>query len=373
MIRTFAMITSAAAAIAMMAAQQAQAAPQKRSAAPVHNVARQNTGGTKSPAANRTFTGNKNFTGNKGAGNKTFTGNKGGTGNKAFTGNKGGTGNKAFTGNKGGTGNKAFTGNKGGTGNKAFTGNKGGTGNKNFTGNNNNFKGKANFQGGGGAFKGNAVNFKAGPGPVNKVAFKPAPHVQFVKLGKYNAPLWKAGPKKIWWGNKWKVFVPLTALGVVALGGAYYYPDAYLTVARPVCTGITPDGCRLNWQRVDFEDGEGDWQCVQYCRRPGGAPPPRTVALVAPPPMAQGGACELSIFSEPNFAGTNATANDEQPRLGEIGWQNQIASVKVAAGTWDFFSDPEFTGETMRLPPGEYGDLGAEWSRKAGSFMCVQP
>ena len=88
---------------------------------------------------------------------------------------------------------------------------------------------------------------------------------------------------------------------------------------------------------------------------------------------AAGRACELSIFSEPNFAGTNATANTEQPRLGEIGWQNQIASVRVASGTWDFFSDPEFTGETMRLQPGEYGDLGPQWSKQAGSFMCVQP
>ena len=84
--------------------------------------------------------------------------------------------------------------------------------------------------------------------------------------------MWNSGPKKIWWGNKWKVFVPVTALGVVVLGGAYYYPHGYLTVARPYCEGITPDGCRLNWQRVDFEDGESEWQCVQFCRRPGNPP-----------------------------------------------------------------------------------------------------
>jgi hypothetical protein len=97
------------------------------------------------------------------------------------------------------------------------------------------------------------------------------------------------------------------------------------------------------------------------------------MALVAPPPMAQGKACEISIFSEPNFGGTNATANEEQPNLGAAGWLNQVASVRVASGTWDFFSDPEFTGETMRLPPGEYADLGPQWSKHSGSFMCVQP
>lgn len=293
-------------------------------------------------------------------------------------------GTKNFGVNKNLGGNKSFSGNKVGGGNKNFGVKKDFGGNKssatikpNININNpQTLKGKGNFPGGNAAKLGvvnnNAIKFKPGPGPVNKVAFKPA-GVQFVKLGKFNAPLWKSGPKKIWWGNKWKVFVPLTALGVVALGGAYYYPDAYLTVARPYCEGITPDGCRLNWQRIDFEDGGSEWQCVQYCRRPGMAPPPRTVAFVAPPPMPQGAACELSIFSEPNFAGTNATANTEQPRLGEIGWQNQIASVRVASGTWDFFSDPEFTGETMRLQPGEYGDLGPQWSKHSGSFMCVQP
>jgi hypothetical protein len=224
------------------------------------------------------------------------------------------------------------------------------------------------------ALKGSAIKIQAGPGQVSKVAFKPASNVQFVKLGgNKSAAMWNSGPKKIWWGNKWKWFVPITAVGVVVLGGAYYYPDAYLTVSRPYCEGITPNGCRLNWQRVDFEDGDSEWQCVQFCRRPGNPPPPRTVALVAPPPPPQGGACQISIYSEPNFSGVNATASDEQPKLAEIGWHNQVASVKVAAGTWDFFTDPEFTGETMRLKPGDYPALAPEWTKKAGSFMCVQP
>jgi hypothetical protein len=213
------------------------------------------------------------------------------------------------------------------------------------------------------------VPLKPGPGQV----FKPKPgNFPVVKLGNKFAPVWKKGPKKIWWGGGWKTFVPLTVLGAVVIGGGYYYADGYLALARPYCDGFTPDGCRLNWQRVDFLDGGSEWQCVQYCPRVGAPPPPRTVALVAPPPLPQGG-CEISIFSEPDFRGTNATANDEQPVLSEIGWQNQIASVQVKSGTWDFFSDPEFTGETMRLQPGDYPDLGPQWTKHSGSFMCVQP
>ncbi len=202
---------------------------------------------------------------------------------------------------------------------------------------------------------------KLGPGQAKPIAFKPN-NFPVVKLGGNKiVPIWKAGPKKIYWGGKWKTFVPLAAIGAVVVGGAYYYADSYVTVARPYCGGITPDGCRLNWQMVNFEEGDSEWQCVQYCSRPG-----------APPPM-QTGACELSIFSEPGFGGTNATSSDEQPRLAELGWANQIASVKVTSGTWDFFTEPDFTGEVQRFAPGEYPDLGPDWSRKAASFMCVQP
>jgi hypothetical protein len=204
-----------------------------------------------------------------------------------------------------------------------------------------------------------AAKIQLGPGKVGPAATKPA-NFQFVKLGNKVAPVWKSGPKKIWWGGGWKTFVPFAALGVVVIGGASY------------CAGVTPDGCRLNWQQVGFEDGGSEWQCVQFCPRPGLPPPPRTVALVAPPPVAQG-TCEISIYSEPNFGGINATARDEQPTLSEIGWQSQIASVQVKSGTWDFFSDQQFTGETMRLAPGSYADLGPQWTKRAGSFMCVQP
>jgi hypothetical protein len=202
------------------------------------------------------------------------------------------------------------------------------------------------------------------------VALKP---VKFpvVKLGNKVAPIWK-GPKKIWWGGGWKKFIPISAIGVVLVGGTYFYPDGYLGLARPYCEGITPDGCQLNWQMVNFEDGGADWQCVQFCPRRGVLPPPSAAALVAPPPIPQG-RCEVAIYPEASFAGTEVATSEEQPRLSESGWQNQIASVQVRAGTWDFYTEENFGGETMRLPPGPYPTLGPEWTKHIGSFMCSQP
>src|SRR5258708_6599459 len=72
-----------------------------------------------------------------------------------------------------------------------------------------------------------------GPGKTNPVGLKPG-NFPVVKLGNKVAPIWK-GPKKIWWGGGWKTFIPLSALGVVLVGGTYFYPDGYLGLARPYC------------------------------------------------------------------------------------------------------------------------------------------
>ena len=127
------------------------------------------------------------------------------------------------------------------------------------------------------------------------------------------------GPRPFYYGGRWRRFVPITVLGAVAIGGAYYYPDAYVAAARPACGGFTPDGCRLNWQQSNFEDGGSEWQCVQYCPRPNAPPPPQAVALVEPPPPPQGGTCEVTIYSEPGLAGPGVTTSDEQPKLSESG------------------------------------------------------
>jgi hypothetical protein len=210
-----------------------------------------------------------------------------------------------------------------------------------------------------------------GPGKVGPP--KPLPANFAIAKVKNNivAPVIK-GPKMIWMGGGWKKFLPYTALGVVLVGGAYFYPDGYLTIGRPYCEGITPDGCRLNWQVVGFEDGGDAWQCVQYCPRPGAMPPPQTAAFAAPPPMPQG-TCELTIFSEPNFASNPVTTGEDQPQLSQSGWQDQIASVQVKSGLWEMFTEEQYAGGAMRLAPGTYPNLGPEWTKRINSFQCVQP
>ena len=74
---------------------------------------------------------------------------------------------------------------------------------------------------------------------------------------------------------------------------------------------------------------------------------------------------------QPQFAGVSAPSDVDQPQLAEAGWKNEIASIQVKAGTWDFFTEDEFAGENMRLPPGPYPDLGPQWTKRSGrSCAC---
>jgi hypothetical protein len=180
------------------------------------------------------------------------------------------------------------------------------------------------------------------------------------------------GQKFMHMGGRNRFFVPLGALGAVLIGGSYWNPDGYVSIAGPSCTGFTPDGCRLRWRMVDFVDGGGEPQCLQYC--PVAGPPPAQIATLPPPsPLSPRGACELTIFSDPKFAGTSAPTGDNQQNLADSGWQNAISSIRVQAGTWDFFIDDNYGGNTMRLTAGTYPTLAPDWNKKISSFMCVAP
>lgn len=221
----------------------------------------------------------------------------------------------------------------------------------------------------------NALKF--GPG---KPAFSPAlrpggaplrPAFPVVSMHNRFWPILR-GPKFIWLAGHRRFFVPVGLLGVALIGGSYWYPDGYVSIAGPACTGFSPDGCQLQWRIVDFEDGGGAPQCVQYCPQAG--PPPAQVAELPPAPaLAQNGTCEVTIYAEPEFGGLSAPTSDSQPALSETGWKNEISSIQVRAGTWDFFSAENFGGESLRLAAGSYPMLAPEWNKRIGSFMCVEP
>ena len=213
-----------------------------------------------------------------------------------------------------------------------------------------------------------------GPGkPVNPArtgqAFKP--NFPTVFLNNVHFPI-NRNPYALYIGGVRKFYVPLGVLGVAYIGGSYWDPDGYVSVARRYCSGISENGCALHWRFVDFADGGRGQQCVQYCPH-AGPPPAKFAELPPPPPFPPADAtCQMAIFAEPNFGGVSAPTGDAQPDLGPAGWQNEISSIQVQSGTWDFFADANFGGPTMRLVPGAYPTLSPDWNKKIGSFQCVQ-
>ena len=52
---------------------------------------------------------------------------------------------------------------------------------------------------------------------------------------------------------------------------------------------------------------------------------------------------------EPNLTGLSVETAENQPRLDQSRWQNQISSIMVKSGTWDFYPELEFRGQPLRL------------------------
>jgi hypothetical protein len=211
-----------------------------------------------------------------------------------------------------------------------------------------------------------------GPGKIGKGPGKIA-----VGVGPgRGAILVRRGGYRLWWGGRWVTFVGIGTLTAILVGSDYYDPYGYVSIARPYCSGLSENGCRLHWQNVALEEGGEQVQCVQYCprRKTADAAPAAAAAVsLAEEPAQPRGKCEVVVYADPGLKGVSAPTTDDQPTLVEAGWKNEIASVEVKSGTWDFFTDDNYGGTTMRLAPGSYGELNADWVKKIGSFNCVNP
>jgi hypothetical protein len=234
------------------------------------------------------------------------------------------------------------------------------------------------LQNGPGKNKQAGKHMKSGPGKNTKIVdhwkgwAKPA-HVNIYR-----------GNRRIWIADGWRTFVPIVAIGAWAWGADTLWADGYVSVASNACYGPTGDGCRLRWQQVDLVEGGTDFQCVQFCKQRN-----RTVAEVDlsadettgsaqaanPQDAGQGAqaaarACDMTIYESAEFKGLSAQNQEDQPTLADDGWKDEISSIQINSGTWDFFTNENYAGDTMRLKAGQYAKLDPAWTKKIGSFLC---
>ena len=81
--------------------------------------------------------------------------------------------------------------------------------------------------------------------------------------------------------------------------------------------------------------------------------------------------CQLAAYSDPDFGGEILRSTHELQRLRGI-WNDQISSIVIASGTWEFFEHDVFGGQVLRLKPGLYARLD-RWDDRISSFRCVEP
>ncbi len=217
---------------------------------------------------------------------------------------------------------------------------------------------------------GGAKGLKAGVGLIGPKGLKTVAPIKATNIAVINSKRINlfTSSRRIWIGGVWRSLIAIGLLTGYAIGPDFFYPEGYVVLAQPVCTGFTDDGCALRWQEVATEDGYGVPQCVEFCPRvrlTRAAQPVVRAVAVAP---RQG--CEVVVYQNKDLAGAPLRTTEDQPLLNDQ-WNKQIASIQVVAGTWDFSTEPQFGGDAMRLAPGAYRDLGTNWERQISSFMCA--
>jgi hypothetical protein len=85
---------------------------------------------------------------------------------------------------------------------------------------------------------------------------------------------------------------------------------------------------------------------------------------------------EVVVYTDRNFEGESWRTNLSYSHLGDH-WSDMISSIIVISGTWEFWSDIDFTGGYCKLGPGYYPSFRGECSptgflnKGISSFRCV--
>jgi hypothetical protein len=91
----------------------------------------------------------------------------------------------------------------------------------------------------------------------------------------------------------------------------------------------------------------------------------------APDPIDARG-CLVQVFWDIDYGGQAMTITEDTPWIGPR-WNDQVSSVKVIAGVWDFYWDARYSGESFRTGPGSYRYVGDHWNDQLSSMRCERP
>ena len=94
-------------------------------------------------------------------------------------------------------------------------------------------------------------------------------------------------------------------------------------------------------------------------------------ALSAATVATSAAAAEATVFKQPRFAGAQLTLRRDAANLAGAGFQDQISSIVVRSGRWQFCAQPDFNGDCIVLGPGRYAELAQDMNHRIESAREV--
>lgn len=82
-------------------------------------------------------------------------------------------------------------------------------------------------------------------------------------------------------------------------------------------------------------------------------------------------AARVTVFKQPRFTGERLTLHGDATNLSGAGFQDQISSIVVHSGRWQFCSQPDFNGDCVVLDRGAYAQLGQRMNHRIESAREV--
>jgi len=82
--------------------------------------------------------------------------------------------------------------------------------------------------------------------------------------------------------------------------------------------------------------------------------------------------CEAIVYIDANFQGGAWRVFHDAFSV-PPDWNDQISSIRIINGVWEFYIDWHYEGELLRLRPGNYPFVGERWNDQISSFRCIEP
>lgn len=97
---------------------------------------------------------------------------------------------------------------------------------------------------------------------------------------------------------------------------------------------------------------------------------PAPIASIPVQPVAAVGVCEAVVYSKKDFQGDTVIFTEDQPYVGDD-WNDTISSLEAKSGKWEFFQDPDYGGDRVRLFAPHTLSLDDRWAGKISSARCI--